>query len=158
MTKQDLYAMNPADAAEVARILGLEALPEEGGLFRQMYKDEFGTAIYFLVAADDFSALHLLDSAEVYHWYGGSPLNLLLLHPDGTGEEVVLGPDLVSGQRPQVAVPAGVWQGSSSQGAWSLVGTTMAPGFSWEEFRLGEADRLCAAYPEFQNRIQELVR
>ena len=112
-------AMVPDDPAAIIRILGLEPLPDEGGMFRQMYKDGSGTAIYFMVADGDFSALHLLDAPEIYHWYGGAPLDLLLLGPDGDAERVLVGPNLLEGQRPQVVVPAGVWQGSSSTGHWS---------------------------------------
>ena len=151
-------AMVPDDPAAIIRILGLEPLPDEGGMFRQMYKDGSGTAIYFMVADGDFSALHLLDAPEIYLWYGGAPLDLLLLGPDGDAERVLVGPNLLEGQRPQVVVPAGVWQGSSSTGRWSLVGTTMAPAFSWEGFQLGDATELCAAYPRVASRVRELVR
>jgi predicted cupin superfamily sugar epimerase len=50
--------------------------------------------IYFMLLAPDFSALHALGSAETYHWYAGSALRMLLLHPGGRIEQPVLGPDL----------------------------------------------------------------
>ena len=150
--------MAPDDPKKIVELLGLQPLPDEGGLFRQTYVDDVGTAIYFLVADGDFSALHLLDAPEIYHWYGGAPLDLLVLNPDGTGQRRVLGPDLLSGQRPQTVVPAGSWQGSSSQGRWTLVGTTMAPGFTWEGFKLGSTAELTQTYPEHAERIRELVR
>jgi hypothetical protein len=93
----------PAEAARWVRHLGLEPLEHEGGLFRRMHLDEHSSAIYYLLADPDFSALHALDSVEVYHWYAGSPLRLLLLHPDGRAEERLLGPDPDAGQRPLVA-------------------------------------------------------
>src|ERR1700759_5857496 len=116
-----------ADGERVARLLGLAPLPDEGGLFRQAFVDAPSSAIYFLLLAPDFSALHVLEAAETYHWYAGSPLRLLLLHDDGRATEPTLGPDLERGERPQLVVPAGTWQGSAPTGAWSLVGTTMAP-------------------------------
>jgi len=84
-----------ADGERVARVLGLEPLPDEGGLFRQTFADAHSSAIYYLLLAPDFSALHVLSAAETYHWYGGSPLRLLLLHDDGRVDEPILGPDLV---------------------------------------------------------------
>ncbi len=148
----------PAEAARWVEALGLEPLPHEGGLFRQAHLDSHSTAIYFLLAGDDFSALHSLESVEIYHWYAGSPLRLLLLHPDGRAEEQLVGADPDAGLLPQFAVPAGVMQGSSSTGDWTLVGTTMAPGFDWEGFRLGDRDELSKRYPEFSKRIAELTR
>lgn len=103
----------PAEAAAWVERLGLEPLEHEGGLFRQMHLDAHSSAIYYLLAAPDFSALHSLASVEVYHWYAGAPLRLLLLHPDGRGEERLLGPDADAGQLPQLVVPPGVMQGSS---------------------------------------------
>ncbi|MGD9529882.1 MAG: cupin domain-containing protein [Pseudonocardia sp.] len=73
-------------------------------------------------------------------------------------EEVVLGPDVERGERPQVAVPAGTWQGSSPDGAWTLVGTTVAPPFDWAMFTLGDRAILTAAYPAAAARIRELTR
>ena len=148
----------PRQAAELAAALELAPLPHEGGLYRQSYQDEHSTAIYYLLADGDFSALHLLDAVEVYHWYAGDPLRLLLLFPDGSVAEPLLGPDVAAGQRHQIVVPAGVWQGSDSAGAWSLVGTTMAPGFTWDGFELGDGAELAARFPEAAERIARLVR
>lgn len=133
-------------------------MPEEGGLFRRGFKDAHSTAIYYLLEAGDFSALHLLTSVEVYHWYAGSPLELLQLDPDGSSYTVTLGPDLRAGQRPQYAAPAGVWQGSSPLGEWALVGTTMAPSFDWDGFTLGHRATLISAYPDRAAEITALTR
>lgn len=148
----------PPAAARIARELGLEPLAHEGGLHRQTYLDANSSAIYYLLADGDFSALHRLDAVEVYHWYAGSPLQLLLLGPDGTVDTPTLGPDIAAGQRPQLVVPPGVWQGSSSAGEWSLVGTTMAPAFRWEGFDLGDRDILSSRYPKAVARIAALTR
>ena len=154
----------PADGNEraageqVARLLGLTPLPDEGGLFRRTFADAHSSAIYFLLLAPDFSALHVLAAPETYHWYAGSPLNLLLLHEGGRATEPTLGPDLERGERPQLVVPAGTWQGSTPKGAWSLVGTTMAPPFAWPGFRLGERADLVRRWPAAHNRIAALTR
>jgi predicted cupin superfamily sugar epimerase len=143
---------------ELVTLLGLEPLPEEGGLFRRTHLDAHSSAIYFLLVAPDFSALHALTATETYHWYAGAPLRLLLLRPDGDVEEPVLGPDVAAGQRPQLVVPAGTWQGSSSAGEWTLVGTTTAPPFDWSRFRLGDPSGLAARHPGVAARIRELSR
>lgn len=147
-----------AEGERVAALLGLEPLPGEGGLFRRTHIDAHSSAIYYLLLTPAFSALHALTSAETYHCYAGAPLRLLLLHPDGSVDEPVLGTDLAAGQRPQVVVPAGTWQGSSPAGAWSLVGTTTAPPFDWSGFRLGERAELVDRYPGARARVEELTR
>lgn len=144
--------------AEIVTLLGLEPLPDEGGMFRRTHLDAHASAIYYLLVAPDFSALHALTATETYHWYAGAPLRLLLLHPDGSTTEPVLGPELAAGQRPQVVVPAGTWQGSSPDGAWTLVGTTTAPPFDWTGFRLGSRADLVGRYPAARARIRELTR
>ena len=141
---------------QLAERLRLHPLPEEGGLFRETHRDTHSSAIYFMLLDPMVSALHRLNGDEVYHWHAGSPLDLLLLHPDGRAERVLLGPDVLAGQQPQLRVPAGVWQGSSSTGEWSLVGTTMAPPFDWLGFELGSADALAARHPKFAERIRVL--
>lgn len=138
--------------------LGLEPLEHEGGLFRRMHLDEHSSAIYYLLAHPDFSALHSLDSVEVYHWYAGAPLRMLLLHPDGRAEERLLGPDPDAGQLPQVVVGPGVMQGSSPLGSWTLIGTTMAPPFRWEGFELGAREALQQRYPAAAERVAQLTR
>ncbi|WP_300017492.1 cupin domain-containing protein [Pseudonocardia sp.] len=143
---------------ELARTLGLEPLPQEGGLFRRTHLDAHSSAIYFLLVAPEFSALHALSATETYHWYAGAPLRMLLLHPGGGIEEPVLGTDIAAGQRPQHVVGAGTWQGSSSAGEWTLVGTTTAPPFAWSRFRLGDPADLAARYPAAAPRIRELTR
>jgi predicted cupin superfamily sugar epimerase len=147
-----------SEGERVAALLGLEPLPDEGGLFRRTHIDAHSSAIYFLLIAPDFSAMHRLTATETYHWYAGAPLRLLLLGGDGQVSEPVLGPDLAAGQRPQIVVPAGTWQGSSSTGEWTLVGTTTAPPFDWEGFELGERAALAAGYPAAAERIAALTR
>jgi predicted cupin superfamily sugar epimerase len=109
-----------AEGERLADLLGLQPLPDEGGRYRRTFADAHSSAIYFLLLAPDFSALHRLAATETYHWYAGSPLRLLLLHDDGEGggrvDEPTLGPGFDAGERPQIVVPAGTWQGSSPMG------------------------------------------
>jgi uncharacterized protein len=142
----------------IARRLKLEPLPGEGGLFRRIYVDAHSSVIYFMLLAPDFSALHALDGVETYHWYAGSPLQLLLLHPGGRVEQPILGPDIAAGATPQLVVPAGVWQGASTLGQWTLVGTTMAPPFEWSGLRLGRRAELIAGWPDAAAQIRALTR
>ncbi|MFF7986611.1 cupin domain-containing protein [Streptomyces sp. NPDC007901] len=145
----------------------LEPIPREGGLFRRTWAGPEradgrpeGTAIVALLTTDDYSALHRLPSDEIWHFYLGDPLRLLLLDPDGTTRSPVLGPDIRHGQHLQLTVPAGTWVGArvAAAGAWTLFGCTMAPGFTYEGYEHGNAAHLTARYPAEAARITELCR
>lgn len=128
--------------AEIIELLGLQPHPE-GGHFRETWRAAAppgeraaGTAIYYLLQAGEISRWHRVDADEMWHWYAGSPL-ALSLSPDGRSTETRhLGPDLASGERPQLLVPAGAWQSATSLGPWTLVGCTVSPGFMFESFEL----------------------
>lgn len=48
----------------------------------------------------------------------------------------LLGTRLDQGEVPQIVVPAGCWQQARSLGAWTLVGCTVAPGFTFDGFEM----------------------
>ncbi len=141
----DPTAPDPRPGADaVAALLGLAPHPE-GGAYAETWRGEaahgrsVGTAIYFLLRAGERSHWHRVDAAEVWHFYGGDPLELAI-SPDGrTVESVVLGPDLLAGHRPQRVVPAGAWQSARSLGDHTLAGCTVAPGFEFAGFELAPA-------------------
>ena len=131
---------------DVIRTLDLRPHPE-GGHYRETFRDpahqggrSVGTAIYYALGAGDCSAWHRVDAAETWHWYAGGPLALTLSANGHDAEAHRLGPDLLSGQRPQLVVPAGWWQTAESLGAWTLVGCTVAPGFEFAGFEMAPPD------------------
>ena len=146
------------NADDVIEMLGLEPMPAEGGMWTQSWRDAQSTAIYFLLRPDDFSALHRLTGPELWHHYAGAPVEMLLLEPGGAVSRPVLGDDLDRGQRPMVAVPAGVWMAAGTTGDWSLTGTTMAPAFQPDAFELGDPDELARAYPDAAADIVRFTR
>ena len=133
--------------------LDMQELPVEGGYFAQTHRSGEVSAIAYLLRSPDFSGMHVLKHLEIYHFHAGSPLRMLLLHPDGTVTEPVL-----SASNPQVVVPAGVWQGSTPAGDWSLVGTVVVPPYTDDIVSFGHADDLCARYPSHAAVIRPLCR
>jgi uncharacterized protein len=164
---------------EIIRTLGLIPLTQEGGLYVQTYRSSemipqaalpahyngprsFGTAIFYLMTADadSFSALHRVETDEIYHFYLGDAVELLLLLPGGASRRVILGPKIMEGQQVQFVVPAGAWQGSRllDGGDYALLGTTMAPGFDRADFALGERRELVTGWPQEDAQIVRLTR
>jgi predicted cupin superfamily sugar epimerase len=130
------------DARRIIRLLKLKPHPE-GGYFRETFRDPDGrrahsTAIYFLLERGQASRWHRVDAAEVWHWYGGAPLELLIAKDRKRPKARILGGDLSKGERPQIVVPSGHWQAARSMGDYTLAGCTVAPGFLFEAFELGE--------------------
>ncbi|MBM3550780.1 MAG: cupin domain-containing protein [Alphaproteobacteria bacterium] len=129
---------------EIVRLLDLTPHPE-GGFYRQTFRDSrtidgtraASTAIYYLLPEGETSAWHrVVDAAEVWHFYAGAALELVLSEDGVTLLPHRLGPDIAAGERPQCIVPAGVWQSAKSLGAWTLVGCTVAPAFEFAKFEL----------------------
>jgi len=166
------------NADEVKKILGLVPHPREGGWYVQTYKageriaaEAFsagryggalhtGTAIYYLLERGTFSEMHRLRSDEVFHFYAGDAVEMLQLEEQGGGRVVRIGNRLDEGERPQVVVRRGIWQGSrlATGGAWALLGCTVSPGFEFADYEAGSRAQLCAEWPEFHQLIRELTR
>jgi predicted cupin superfamily sugar epimerase len=127
------------NAQDVVALLGLAPHPE-GGWFRETWRSEAGTAIYYLLEEHQRSHWHRINADEVWHFYAGDPL-ALSVSADGVGEErFVLGPDLGAGHRPQHVVAAGAWQAARPLGRWTLVGCTVSPAFDFAGFELAPPD------------------
>lgn len=134
-------------AREIIARLGLQPHPE-GGHFRETFRDpetdaagrSVGTAIYYLLEAGEVSEWHRVDAAEIWHYYAGAPM-VITISPNGNDAAAQhLGPVLEAGQRPQIIVPKGHWQSATSLGAWTLVGCTVAPGFTFDGFEMAPPD------------------
>ena len=132
-------------AADIIARLALKPHPE-GGHYRETFRDThldangraLSTAIYFLLARGERSHWHRIDAVEIWHYYAGSALTLQIA--DGDRRSVRLGPDLAAGEVPQAVVPPRAWQAAESNGDWTLVGCTVAPGFDFATFELAPKD------------------
>jgi predicted cupin superfamily sugar epimerase len=159
------------DAERLIQLLELSPHPEEGGHYRESYRSagrfdpgrpypgprSVSTAIYYLLTPGTCSAMHRLPGDEVFHFYLGDPVEMLMLHPDGRGEVVTLGSDVAT-MKLQHVVPAGTWQGSRlvAGGAYALLGTTMAPGFDFADYVPGSGE-LMESYGAHREFIRALL-
>lgn len=166
--------MTKLTARQVIDTLGLQPHPEEGGFFIETHRDPetldgvpgrytsdrcLSTAIYYLLTPETYSHMHLLLSDEIFHFYAGDPCEMLQLHPDGSGEVLTFGTDLAAGQRPQIRVPKGSWQGMRlvPGGDFALMGCTVSPGFEFEDYSHGDREELLKKYPDFEVLIRTLT-
>lgn len=165
--------MTEPTAAELITGLNLTRHPE-GGWYRETYRSNgtvpgtllpgrpagnrsFCTAIYFLLERGDISALHRIKSDELWHFHAGAALTVHVITPGGEYSPLRLGRDMAAGESFQAVVPAGCWFGAETDGAFSLVGCTVAPGFDFADFTMGERDDLLRHYPAHAGMIRRLT-
>ncbi|QQA44955.1 cupin domain-containing protein [Pelagovum pacificum] len=129
-------------ADEIISRLDLSPHPE-GGHFRQTWIADqgdgrpTGTAIYFLLKAEEVSHWHKVDATEIWLFHAGAPLVLSMSESEvGPATDNRLGPDVMSGDHPQLIVPPHFWQAARSTGDWTLVSCTVSPAFRFEGFTL----------------------
>jgi predicted cupin superfamily sugar epimerase len=160
-------------AEKIIKLLNLQK-HQEGGYFVETYrsrkavtvlqhgKRSNSTAIYYLLTPDTFSEMHRLTGDEIFHFYRGDPVEMLHLYPDGSVKHLLFGNELERGMHPQVLVPSGVWQGArplpGGAFGFTLMGTTMAPGFEYSDYQSGSRQKLIRQYPEFKELITTLTK
>ncbi|MBT3603281.1 MAG: cupin domain-containing protein [Candidatus Latescibacteria bacterium] len=149
--------------------LELETHPE-GGYFGEMYRStekiaqddlpdrflgdrSFSTAIYFLLTENNFSALHRIQSDELWFFHTGSPLNVHLIEPSGEYTCLTVGPEGPF----QGVVPAGCWFGAEVDRDYALVSCTVAPGFDFSDFDLADRVLLLDQFPQHSDLITRLT-
>lgn len=135
---------------EIIEKLGLTPLVGEGGFAKEMYRSKkrlegrsaCGT-IYYMLTNRSCSTMHKLNDDETWYYHGGQPLKMLLIYEDHS-EIKKLGMDLPNGERPQITIEAGVWQGClmDRDGEYTLVSTSMAPAYDPDGFVSGSYEQL----------------
>jgi uncharacterized protein len=165
----------PLSVEALVEKLGLEPHPLEGGHFRETYRSHevaraaglpdryggdraLGTAIYYLLTPSTFSAMHRLASDEIFHFYLGDRVEMLLLRPDGSSTVARLGQALEAGDVVQLVVPAKTFMGAhlAAGGRFALLGTTVAPGFEYGDYEAGDREALAARHPDRAELIARL--
>ena len=156
---------NRGEAELLANMLGMRAHPE-GGVFADAFASDglipgvrelgfsggrrFLTSIYYMLRRGERSRPHRLRQDEIWHFYRGDPVMLVMISPDGELSRAMLGSRVEDGESPQVAVRGGVWFAAASNGpdGYSLVGCTVAPGFHYDDLELASEEELRGLFPE----------
>jgi uncharacterized protein len=149
----------------------------EGGYYREVYRSNefihkknlphryssfrsFSSSIFFLLERTDYSAFHRLKSDEIWHFYEGSGINLMLIFPNGELRKIKMGRDPEANEVLQTVIPKGCWFAANrgGEGSFSLVGCTVAPGFDFEDFEPGTRDGLLKLFPQHAELIKTFTR
>lgn len=164
------------EAAEsIIKKLELEPHPE-GGYFKETYRSEgeilenqlpdvfegdrnYSTCIYFLLTSETFSAFHKINQEEIWHFYKGETIQLLMISEEGKLSEVRIGNSIENGEVPQFVVPKNYWFAAKviQPKSYALVGCTVAPGFDFKDFTLPTREELINKFPQHQDLITKFT-
>jgi predicted cupin superfamily sugar epimerase len=64
-----------------------------------------GSALYFMLTPEEPVKLHRIRNDQLYHYYLGDPIEVLMLLESGFAERHIVGPDLRKGHRVQAVYP-----------------------------------------------------
>lgn len=175
MPVSTVYCDHLTDISDIIRHYDLKPHPE-GGYYTRSYLSgdvippgslpQFpleprvcSTAIIYLLPSGQKSHLHRLKQDEVWHFYLGSPLRLVMISPKGKYTDVCLGHDLMSDEHLQFVVPAGHWFGAAPlrPDSYSLLGCTVSPGFEYPDFELARPDHLIGLFPQLKSLVLEFT-
>jgi predicted cupin superfamily sugar epimerase len=160
------------DVNWMVEALGLKPHPE-GGFFRETFRSsrriaagpegayrDAATAIYFLLPAGEFSSFHRIrGSDEMWHHYGGDPVEIHTITSTGDHRVTILGSGVHQGEQPQALVPADALQAAIARGPrFALCGCTVTPGFDFADFEMPARDELVARFPRHEQVIRRLTR
>lgn len=142
----------------------------EGGYFREIYRSReeipadvltekysgvrsAGTAIYYLLNGNDFSAFHRIKSDELWFLLQGSDLLIHTLE-NGSAQKSIL-----NKAEPARLIPAGKWFAAELQdkNTYALVSCVVVPGFDFKDFEMGSTEKLISLFPEAQKLIRRLT-
>ena len=153
--------------------LNLQPHPE-GGYYREVYRSNetisttslnhrygservISTSIYFLLEKENFSAFHKIKSDELWHFYDGSSVNIIIISTDGVLQNLRLG--INDDELPQIVIPRGTWFAAYpiQKNSFSLIGCTVAPGFDFDDFELAKREDLTESFPQHKNLIEQFT-
>lgn len=137
---------------ELVKLHNLQPHPE-GGYFKETYRSDYSTGIFYLLLRGQKSSLHRIQSDEMWHFYDGDAICVVELSADGKIKETRL-----DKSHPQYVVPAGVWFGAylPEDSNFAFTGCTVAPAFHFKDFELADKSKLLKEFPEARMIIEKL--
>jgi predicted cupin superfamily sugar epimerase len=116
-----------------------------------------GSALYFMVTPEAPVRPHRIRNDQLYHYYLGDPIDLLLLKEEGSVEQVIIGPDLTAGHHVQFLIPGGTFHTARviGQRPWFLGGSTEWPGVIPDDVELADVEVLVRRFPGVADFLRE---
>lgn len=161
---------------QIIKQLNLSPHPE-GGYYKETYRStgqidkpslpevygserNYCTGIYFLLTSDTFSAFHKINQDEMWHFYQGTTIELHIISESGVHTKHLIGTNFDRGEVPQLVVPGNHWFAAKviEKDSFALVGCTVSPGFSFEDFVLPTRTELLQLFPQHVDVITEFSR
>ena len=156
-------------AEKIIEKLNLVTHPE-GGFYKETYRAEklitlddgrirnAGASIYYLLKDADKSHFHKVSSDELWLFHLGQPLEIVVITVDENIETKILGNRLDMGEEPQVIIKANTWFAArvKDEKGFALVTCTVAPGFDFDDFELGNKNKLIKLFPNLKTEIEKL--
>lgn len=148
-------------------LLGLQPHPE-GGFYREMHRSTTTitdasthaskcayTTIYYLLAGDNFSAWHRIQSDETWFYHLGCDLLVYYFDEKQTLQMIEVG---MESMNLQATIPANTWFAAkpAKKNAFSLVSCAVAPGFEFSAFEIGSSEKLLAIYGGSDNNLKAI--
>ncbi len=145
----------------------------EGGYFKEIYRSNehfivpdysfkkkernYSTSIYFLLEGKDKSCFHKLNSDEIWHFYDGSDIRIIIIDSSGNLSETLLGKE--NGEF-QFTIKKNSWFAAElvNKDSFALIGCTVSPGFDFEDFILGKREELINLFPQHEQIIKKFTR
>lgn len=163
-------------AKEYIDKLQLKVHPE-GGYFSEVYRSEelikvnhlserynssrsFSTSIYFMLEGNQFSSFHRLKSDELWHFYDGTALTIIVINEKGLLDKIRLGNDLNKRETFQTVIKKNSWFAAEliDKNSFALIGCTVSPGFDFDDFELGNRNDLVKEFPQYEEVIVKFTR
>lgn len=158
---------------DIIRKLNLISHPVEGGFFKRSYTAEVkayfpnieeeravSSAIFYLFGENSLSYPHSLKQDEIWHFYSGNTIELLLIPEEGESEMITMGSDILSGQKPQVVIKAGTIFCAKMKkgGEYSLIGATLSPAFEYGDYQDVKSADIILKYPQYEDFLQDFIQ
>jgi predicted cupin superfamily sugar epimerase len=157
----DLLKLEPNATCGFVRVTFVSSHPVAKGGLQPPFADgrPLGSALYFLVTAGAPVRPHRIRNDQLYHYYLGDPLEVFLMHADGSTERVVVGPDLRAGQRVQLLIPGDTFHTARLLGRkrWFLGASTEWPGVVPADVEIGNPEELARRYPSIAEDLREII-
>lgn len=147
----------------------------EGGYYKEVYRSgelilpehlpkrykssrNFSTSIYFLLEGKQFSAFHLLQSDELWHFYDGCPVIIYIINQKGELSIKKLGKKKDCELQIAIEKQNSFAAELEDKKSFALFGCTVSPGFEFEDFEKGNRDNLLKKFPLHLALIKRLTK